>query len=88
MNPLKIELEKVLASGRFTTVEAKHLMGLDWHSLTSTLPTPARQETDVLYHFILGSIEEVEEGFIDDQDDAAMRARIKKLLPLLPDTIP
>ncbi len=84
MNPLRTELQKVVSSGRFTTVEAKRLMGLDWRSLARELPTPLRNEAEDLYHLILGSIEEVAEGYVEDRDDPEMRARIEKLLHALP----
>ncbi len=35
MNNLRVELEKIITSGQFTTKEAKQLLGYNWNSLTS-----------------------------------------------------
>ena len=84
MNSLRLEIERVVSSGRFTTEEARRLLMLDWRSLSQELPTPVRQETDVVYHLIQGAIEEVDEGYVDDDDHPEMRKRLAAFLALLP----
>jgi hypothetical protein len=84
MKSLRFEIERVVSSGRFTTEEARRLLRFDWRSLSQELPTPVRQEADVVFHLIQGAVEEVDEGYVDDEDHPEMRKRLEALLSLLP----
>jgi hypothetical protein len=85
MNPLRQKLVESAALPQFSVKDARVLLGLDWRSLTQPLPREVRQEADVLYHFVSGFVEEVDEGFVEGRDDPQIRDRIAKLLSLWPE---
>ena len=61
---------KSIVEGRvLTTKEAKMLLQFDWFSEFADSPESIQNEAEGIYYSIYGSIEEVEEGYVEDTTD-------------------
>jgi len=84
MTNLKAEIDNVISKGIFNVRVAKYLNSLKWQELTISYPDNIKNEIETFFLFITGLIEEVEEGFVDDEEnDLELLKRAKKLFEQL-----
>lgn len=77
---IKSLLEPALESGEFTIDLARKIAQADWRTMVDALQGELKREAESLFYFIEGYVEEVDEGFVDEQNDPELYERAKKLL--------
>jgi hypothetical protein len=78
MSMLTKEIESVIANRVLASREAKRLLQFDWKAEFSQYSKPLQQRADEIYHLLLGSVEEVEEGYVDDETDYDLLEKISQ----------
>jgi hypothetical protein len=80
---IKEILEQATSDGRFSIEAARAVVQHDWRGLIGECAAEIRSETETLFYFIEGYVEEVEEGYLDESEDPELytltRALLKKL---------
>jgi len=80
---IKELLAHAVQGGRFSIESARRIKQYDWRNALQGLPVEVRKEAESLFYFIEGFVEEVDEGYVSDQDDPELHKRILELLQKL-----
>ncbi|HVK54953.1 MAG TPA: hypothetical protein VM532_07980 [Burkholderiales bacterium] len=80
---LKSLLNESVSSGEFTIDAARKLLAHDWRSLIDSLPIETKREAETFFYFVEGFVEEVDEGFVDEDNDIELAERAIALLSKL-----
>jgi hypothetical protein len=76
-------LAHAVQGGRFSIESARRIKQYDWRNALQGLQAEVRKEAESLFYFIEGFVEEVDEGYVSDQDDPELHKRILELLQKL-----
>lgn len=80
---IKELLAHAVERGRFSIESARRIKQYDWRNALQGLQAEVRKEAESLFYFIEGFVEEVDEGYVSDQDDPELHKRILELLQKL-----
>ena len=80
---LKSIFEEAIADGRFSIEAARRAIRYDWRSMIGECSGEAKREAETLFYFIEGYVEEVDEGFVVENNDPELYERARQLLPKL-----
>ena len=73
-------LQEGVKEGVFTIQFARKLKKQDWRNWIQTLSDETKKEAENLFYFTEGFVEEVDEGYIEENDDPELFDRLKKLM--------
>jgi hypothetical protein len=80
---IKMALTRAVLDGRFSIESARLIKKSGWRSALKAFPTEIKIEAESLFYFIEGFEEEVNEGYVDAEEDPELYGRILKLLKKL-----
>jgi hypothetical protein len=80
---IKSKLEQAVSNGRFSIESARLIIQCDWRSVIRDCPAEVKPDAELLFYSIEAFVEDVDEGYAVEQEDAELYDRTLELLKKL-----